>query len=484
MTFRPPIAIERRVTYHARMRGLSILGLVVLAGFVAGVAHDGPAGVAAAGGWQPSIVPLRSPASGDAAQPQLTESSRGILLSWIERSGSRATLRFAERTKDGWSSPRTVASGDDWFVNWADVPSVLRLDDGTLAAHWLRKSGPDTYAYDVRLAYSNDHGRTWSASFTPHHDGLPREHGFASLFQMPGGGLGLIWLDGRAMASAAGHEAHGGSEGAMSVRSATFDAAWKQTSELPVDLRVCECCPTTAAVTSDGPVIAFRNRTDDEVRDIYVARWEEGRWTEARPVHEDGWRIAACPVNGPMLSARGRDVALAWFTVKEDVGHGYVAFSHDAGRTFGPPIRLDHAASLGRVDVVLLPDGAAAATWIELAGQRASFALRRVEPSGRVSPIVSVASIEGVRASGYPRIAQRGGELVFAWTAQEDGRMRVRTAAAPLPPTLVRLPTADGGQVHADLYGAGSHGVVMAHGGRLNKGSWARQAQETDASTN
>ena len=25
--------------------------------------------------------------------------------------------------------------GDDWSVNWADVPSVLRLDDGTLAAY-------------------------------------------------------------------------------------------------------------------------------------------------------------------------------------------------------------------------------------------------------------------------------------------------------------------------------------------------------------
>ena len=276
--------------------------------------------------WRPAIQRLDSPAAQGSAQPQLTVSPRGVLLSWIERAGARASLKFAERTPTGWTEPRAVASGDDWFVNWADVPSVVRLNDGTLAAHWLQMSGKDTYAYayDVRLAYSTDDGRTWSTSFTPHHDGTKREHGFASLFQMPGAGLGLIWLDGRAMASAAGHDAHGGtSGGAMSVRFGTFDTNWKQTSEMPVDLRVCECCPTSAAVTSEGLVVAFRNRSEDEVRDIYVSRLEHGKWTEPRGVHNDGWKIPACPVNGPMLSAHGRDVAIAWLTVQEDVGHAY-----------------------------------------------------------------------------------------------------------------------------------------------------------------
>jgi hypothetical protein len=65
----------------------------------------------------------------------------------------------------------------------------MRLANGTLAAHWLQKSGPETYAYDVRLAYSTDDGRTWAPSFLPHHDGAKREHGFAALFQMPDAGL-------------------------------------------------------------------------------------------------------------------------------------------------------------------------------------------------------------------------------------------------------------------------------------------------------
>jgi hypothetical protein len=409
-----------------------VLAVAISAGLGAvSAAQVPPTGVA---DWRPAIAPVTAPSGVNSAQPQMTVSPRGILLSWIERTGSRATLKFAERTATGWSAATAVAAGDDWFVNWADVPSVLRLDNGTLAAHWLQKSGPETYAYDVRLAYSKDEGQTWSQSFTPHHDGTKREHGFASLFQMPGAGLGLIWLDGRAMGSAQGHDAHGASEGAMSVRFGTFDTAWQQTSEVPVDLRVCECCPTTGAMTSDGPIVAYRNRSEDEIRDIYVARLDNGKWTEPKAVHDDNWKIAACPVNGPMLSARGRNVVLTWFTVKDDVGHAYAAFSSDAGRTFGAPIRLDDVGALGRVDVALLPDGSALATWIEFADQKSSFSMRRVEPSGRTSPTTAVTALSGARASGYPRIAFDRDEVVFAWTENQAGQSVVKTAAAKLTP--------------------------------------------------
>jgi hypothetical protein len=339
-------------------------------------------------------------------------SSRGVLLSWIERAGDLATLKFSERTARGWTAARTAASGRDWFVNWADVPSVLRLADGSLYAHWLQKSGADTYAYDVRLARSTDDGKTWAPSFTPHNDRSLSEHGFASLFQMPGAGLGLVWLDGRAMQ--AGHGEHGG--GDMSVRAATYDTRGAQISEGPVDLRVCECCPTAAAVTAEGPIVAYRDRSDTEIRDIYVSRLIGGKWSEAAPVHRDNWQIAACPVNGPALSANGTSVALAWFTAKGDQGHTYVAFSSDSGKTFGKPVQLDDASALGRVDVVLLEDGSAAATWIEFADGKAQFRMRRISRSGERSPAVGVAALAASRTSGYPRMASFGSELVFAWT--------------------------------------------------------------------
>jgi hypothetical protein len=385
-----------------------------------------------------AIDPGQPPAGPNSAQPQLTTSTRGVLLSWIEQNGPEAALRFSERTSTGWSPARTVASGTDWFVNWADVPSVLRLADGTLVGHWLQKSGSDTYAYDVRLSYSRDDGKTWSPSFTPHTDGTKTEHGFASLFQIPGAGLALVWLDGRATTPQSNHGDHAGARGAMSVRFAAFDRDWKRTSEVPVDLRVCECCPTTAVMTADGPIAAFRNRTDDEIRDIYVSRYENGKWTEPKAVHEDNWKINACPVNGPMLSARGRDVAIAWFTARDEVGRASVAFSKDAGRTFGAPIRLDDKGALGRVDIELKADGTAVASWIEIADQRAHFRVRRVNRSGARSPAVTVSSIAGTRASGYPRIASSGAEIIFAWTESVAGVTQVRTAATRLPTSATR----------------------------------------------
>ncbi|MCA1563161.1 MAG: glycoside hydrolase [Acidobacteria bacterium] len=279
-------------------------------------------------------MPLTSPAAADSGQPQLSVSDRGVLLSWIERSGTRATLKFAERRGQSWSAPRTVASGTNWFVNWADVPSVIRLGSGTLAAHWLQKSGDGTYAYDVRLAFSRDDGKTWSASVTPHHDGTKTEHGFASLFQMPDAGLGLVWLDGRAMKAA---DAHGGQgSGEMSVRFASFSEDGQQRSELPVDLRVCECCPTTAAVTPDGVITAFRDRSKDEVRDIYVSRLDKGKWTAPSAVHNDGWRIPPVIRGGRTWRSRAMPAVpfqnrFAWMTTHRSGGSMW------SGWRMGPP---------------------------------------------------------------------------------------------------------------------------------------------------
>ena len=44
--------------------------------------------------------------------------------------------------------------------------------------------------------------------------------------------------------------------------------------------------------------------------------------------------------------------------------------------------------------------------------------------------------------------------------------------------TTVSFPTDDGGVVFADLYGSGDKALVLAHGGRFNKESWAPQARQ------
>lgn len=371
---------------------------------------------------------VQSPAGANSAQPQLSTSSRGVLLSWIEREGARASLKFSERNAKGWTPAITVASGTDWFVNWADVPSVIRLSDGTIAAHWLEKNGGGAESYDVRLSYSRDEGKTWAAPFLPHSDHTKTEHGFASLIEPSAGQLGLVWLDGRAMMTGPEHAGHG--MGNMSVRFATFDKQWKQTAESVVDDRVCECCPTSMAVTSYGPIAAFRNRSDAEIRDIVVSRLVGGKWTAPAAVHNDNWKIEACPVNGPAIAADKKNVAVAWFTGVGGENRALVAFSNDAGATFGAPVRVDDGGTLGRVDAALLPNGDAIVTWIERAGTLSEFRWRRVSPNGSKSAPMTISGIGTARTSGYPRMAVNGNTLTFAWV--DTAKSTVVTAETPI----------------------------------------------------
>ncbi len=361
----------------------------------------------------------------------MTTSSRGLILSWLERAGETTTLKFAERSPSGWTAPITAAS-EKPVTSYADVPSVIRMSDGSLVAHWTKVTDPRREGTDLWLSSSKDDGRTWSSPVSPHHDGTPTQHAFATLFELPTKGLGVIWLDAR------GYDLDQSDD--VGLRYAAFDSGWKQTADEWIDGRVCECCPTTAVATADGVLTAYRDRSGDEVRDIYTSRLENGTWTKGQPVHDDGWTIEGCPVNGPKLSARGQDAVVAWFTTKNDVGQAYAAFSSNAGRSWGTPIRLDDASSLGRVGVELLDDGSAVASWIEFSDKRAQLRIRRLDRAGARSPAATVADAPVSSTAGYQRMARVGDELIFAWTEraaskddEADGAQQVKTAVARIP---------------------------------------------------
>ena len=362
-----------------------------------------------------TLAALELPAQAGSAHPQLTSSSKGAILSWLDQDEA-TTLRFSERTASGWSEPRTVSSGKDWFITAADVPSVLRMKDGTLVANWYPTTDESVEAYDISLAYSRDEGKTWAKAFSPHHDRTKTQHGFVSLLELADGGLGMVWLDGRDQELNT-TDPLGGS---MALYFASFDSSWKQTAENVINARVCECCQTAVVVTADGVLTAFRDRTTEEIRDIKVSRLDGGKWTPELAVHDDNWKIDACPINGPSLSARGRQVAAVWFAAPNDNGRAFVAFSQNAGKTWGDAIRLDDEASLGRVDIEMLDDGSAIASWVEFANGRSQFRVRRVTASGQRSATVDVPG--SGRVTGYPRMARSGNELILAWTETEGGQ--------------------------------------------------------------
>src|SRR5690606_35763054 len=195
-------------------------------------------------------------------------------------------LRYARWEQDGWGSARTVARGDNWFANWADLPGVLPLADGRWLAWWLQKSADAPYAYDVRLAWSDD-GTAWREAGAPHDDGTPTEHGFVTAIEQPDGTVRLAWLDGRNSVAGNGHHGHGG----MTLRHGQFSADGKQHGDAELDALTCDCCQTDSARSGDALLIAYRNRTTAEIRDIHVARYQQGAWSPPVRVHADGWKI-------------------------------------------------------------------------------------------------------------------------------------------------------------------------------------------------
>ncbi|HZI20230.1 MAG TPA: sialidase family protein [Pyrinomonadaceae bacterium] len=408
--------------------------LLLSAAHTSGARQDNSGGPARSGGHGGAarVRTLPSPAGPSSGQPNLAAGPDGsIYLSWIERLPERRfALRFSKREGAGWSAPRTVAEGDNWFVNWADFPSLLALPGGRLAAHWLVKSGPGPYAYDVHVALSADGGRNWGRPVTPHRDGKQVEHGFVSMWASPEGTPALVWLDGRettAHGAGGGHDGHGG--GDMTLRYTAFGRDGRPAPESLLDARVCECCQTSAAMTSEGPIVVYRDRSPEEVRDIAVVRLSGGRWSEPSVVYRDGWRIEGCPVNGPSVAARGRRVAVAWFTGAGDTYRVRVAFSGDAGRSFGQPVEVDDGQPSGRVGVVMLEDGSAAVSWLEKVEAGGEVRVRRVRPDGRRGPSFTVAGMAAARAGGFPRMVRTKGSLLLAWV----GGTQVLTAEVALP---------------------------------------------------
>jgi thiol-disulfide isomerase/thioredoxin len=355
-----------------------------------------------------AVVAVDPPAAPGSMAPFLTASGDAVIASWLEpAAGDAHRLRVARWQRGAWSAPVTVTEDARIVANWADVPVVARGGDGALIITWAERVGDGGEAYDAVVARSTDDGTTWRRLGPLHADRTPAEHGFVSMVA-DDRGVRAFWLDGRDA------ERDGG---ATALRTARVGDA--VTDEAVVDDRVCDCCATAAAATDDGPRVAFRDRSDREIRDIRVARPQDRAWSASTPA-DDGWQIAGCPVNGPALAARGRDLIVAWYTYANSTPRVRAAFSRDGGATFGPAIEIDAPAGarapLGRVGVVLDDDGTALVSWMTSARERASVRVRRVAPDGRAGEPVTIAATSATRDAGFARMVRVGDDVLIAWT--------------------------------------------------------------------
>jgi hypothetical protein len=343
-------------------------------------------------------------------EPYLFTSKNGkTFLSWIEKDVTTSRLKLSIFEGQDWSESGTIAEGDDWFVNWADYPQISAYEDGTLIGVFLKKSGPGTFAYDIMVTLSKD-GINWNPPFVLHEDQTQTEHGFVSMTPW-GSNMLVSWLDGR-NTGGENHSHDHAHQGQMSLRAALLDSNGKKMDEWLLDERVCDCCQTTSAMTQDGPLVIFRDRSENEIRDLGVVRWENGNWSNTMPVYMDFWEIAACPVNGPRVSTIGNSVAVAWYTAAKEKPEVKIAFSSNNGKSFGLPTVIDLGKTIGRLDVELLDEENALVSWME----EGKIMLRKVDRTGRLGDPITVAVSSEKRSSGFPQISKNNNSIWMAWT--------------------------------------------------------------------
>jgi hypothetical protein len=423
----------------------------------------------------PTVIEISSVTPDGARYPNLfADDSGAVFLSWLQpEEDQHFSVMYAvgspsEENSFTWSDPATVITSPDFFVNWADFPSVVGFDGAPLAAHWLAKVPGGTYAYHVNMsffdgnadadahenAYASDVPNTntdssdsanvlvagsWGEIITPHLDRSPTEHGFVSLLPLDADRVLAVWLDGRQMKPGA-HDSHDSNDShdghqmadlstAMTLRSAEIHRNGTISRKNIIDAAVCECCSTSITPIPGGAVVIYRDRDEHEIRDISTARYdfESGQWSAPQKVSDDGWQIGGCPVNGPRISASGNRVAASWFTASEGDMRTMLSISEDGGESFQAPIRINEGSTIGRTDIHMRENGDIWVSWMETSGTHADILTQKISADGTRGQRIVIASPESGRRSGFPRMVATRDGLFVAWTETQPN-FSIKTA--------------------------------------------------------
>ncbi|MGD0135994.1 MAG: hypothetical protein ABSE57_28450 [Bryobacteraceae bacterium] len=325
------------------------------------------------------------------------------LLSWIEPlPGGAYALRYAIRHGAQWSEPHTIVRNRHFFRQPAESPSVISFSAGGFLAEWVEIPNDKSEAEDVYVSASKD-GIQWTAPVMANQDRSPVQHALVSMVASGEREASLVWL-----------EALKGEDAPSVLKRTVVSSDGKVVKEENLDKDVCTCCPTSIVRTARGLLVAYRGHTPQDIRDIAVIRFENGRWLPSKILNPDKWEINACPVNGAFAAAKDSKVAIAWYTEGGDKPRVQLVFSSDAGSTFTKPIAINVGDALGHASTALNNDGGAFVSWLEEGDKSSRVLVRYVSAAGAAGPTVQVAD-GSTQSLGYPRLVHAGNETWIAW---------------------------------------------------------------------
>ena len=351
------------------------------------------------------------------AQPNLVSSNGALSLSWISsKNKNKASLHFSQFKKGKWIKPQKIANGSDWFVNWADFPAHA-INEDLIITSYLKKSDSGTYTYDVILNLQKLSGEKIKKDFLLNTDGVKAEHGFVSIMANNEKGFFITWLDGRNTIE----KKLEGDHKPMTIRFAEITDKGDVIKESELDASTCDCCQTSIAITNDGPIVVYRDRSEEEVRDIYIVKNINGTWEKPNAVHDDGWIINGCPVNGPKVAVNSKNLAVSWFTVSNNHPLVNVSFSKNNGNSFGAPLKVNDHDAIGRVDVAFLNDEEVIVSYMEVDDIGTYLRIKKVSVTGEISKPITISKIDGGRNTGVPQLEIINNEIFIVWTISLEG---------------------------------------------------------------
>jgi len=357
------------------------------------------------------------------AQPSLTSSNGSLALTWISSDKDmNASLNFRQFKNKQWTNSQTLAIGSDWFINWADFPTHAISGDRVLTSY-LKKSASGRYTYDVFLNLQKLSGEKIKEDFILNTDGFKAEHGFVSIAEGNNEGFFITWLDGRNTVE----KELNGNHKPMTIRFAEITNAGDIVNEIELDSSVCDCCQTSITNTDKGPIVVYRDRSDKEIRDIYVTRNIDDGWETPVPVYNDEWEIYGCPVNGPKVVSNSNNLAVSWFTVADGKPSVNLSFSESYGSSFSNPIKINDYTAIGRVDVAFLNDNEVLVSYMEVDDVGTYLRLKKVSIDGTVSKPITISKIDSGRNTGVPQLEILDNEIFIVWTVFENDNNQLKT---------------------------------------------------------
>jgi len=357
------------------------------------------------------------------AQPSLVSNNGTLSLSWISSNEDiNSSLYFRKFENEKWTNPQKLAVGSDWFVNWADFPTHAISGERVLTSY-LKKSASGTYTYDVYLNLQKLNGEKVKEDFILNTDGYKAEHGFVSIVSNDNQGFYVTWLDGRNTVE----KDLNGDNKPMTIRFAEINKEGDIIYETELDSSVCDCCQTSITLTDKGPIVVYRDRSEKEVRDIYITRKIDEVWETPSPVHNDGWVIYGCPVNGPKVVSNSNKIAVSWFTVYDGKPAVNLSFSENYGSSFDKPIKINDLDAIGRVDVAFLNDTEVIVSYMEGDDIGTYLRIKKVSIDGKISEPITISKIDSGRNTGVPQLEILDNKIYIVWTVFENESNQLKT---------------------------------------------------------